>query len=239
MNECIIRSALGATAVAFALAQSSPASAAMVAAICDSATCLGGNSLIVTDNGAGDTIGALGAINFTTSFDGYTLNVNTSQSKPMIGSATAPQLDLNFAVTSNGSPTGSVFLFVSDTDFLTDGKFQMAMGGTNSGSSDTVGRAWGGTSNVTMDIANLFGLLAPLSGAAYSATANPTLGASVNPYSLTLGAEVTRFTSGTSTGDLNLNISAVPEPSTWAMLILGFCAIGFVGCRRKEVLRLV
>jgi hypothetical protein len=28
--------------------------------------------------------------------------------------------------------------------------------------------------------------------------------------------------------------SAVPEPSTWAMLILGFCGIGFMGYRRKS-----
>jgi hypothetical protein len=30
------------------------------------------------------------------------------------------------------------------------------------------------------------------------------------------------------------NISAVPEPSTWAMLILGFCGLGFMAYRRKQ-----
>ena len=29
-------------------------------------------------------------------------------------------------------------------------------------------------------------------------------------------------------------ISAVPEPATWAMLILGFVGVGFVACRRKK-----
>jgi hypothetical protein len=29
-------------------------------------------------------------------------------------------------------------------------------------------------------------------------------------------------------------ISAVPEPSTWAMMILGFCGIGFMAYRRKQ-----
>ena len=28
-------------------------------------------------------------------------------------------------------------------------------------------------------------------------------------------------------------VAPVPEPSTWAMIILGFCGIGFVGYRRK------
>ncbi|SHI13781.1 PEP-CTERM protein-sorting domain-containing protein [Bradyrhizobium erythrophlei] len=29
------------------------------------------------------------------------------------------------------------------------------------------------------------------------------------------------------------NVSAVPEPSTWAMMILGFAGLGFMACRRK------
>jgi len=29
-------------------------------------------------------------------------------------------------------------------------------------------------------------------------------------------------------------IAAVPEPSTWAMLIIGFCGLGFLARRRKN-----
>ena len=29
-------------------------------------------------------------------------------------------------------------------------------------------------------------------------------------------------------------ISAVPEPSTWAMMMLGFLGVGFMAYRRKE-----
>jgi hypothetical protein len=32
----------------------------------------------------------------------------------------------------------------------------------------------------------------------------------------------------------NVNISAVPEPSTWAMMILGFAGLGFMAYRRKQ-----
>jgi hypothetical protein len=32
----------------------------------------------------------------------------------------------------------------------------------------------------------------------------------------------------------NVSISAVPEPSTWAMMILGFIGVGFVAYRRKR-----
>ena len=43
--------------------------------------------MIVQDNAGGDSIGMTGAISFSTSAFGYTLEVNTSQSKPVIGSA--------------------------------------------------------------------------------------------------------------------------------------------------------
>jgi hypothetical protein len=32
----------------------------------------------------------------------------------------------------------------------------------------------------------------------------------------------------------NLSISIVPEPSTWAMMLLGFAALGFAGYRRAR-----
>lgn len=32
----------------------------------------------------------------------------------------------------------------------------------------------------------------------------------------------------------NFNVSAVPEPSTWAMMILGFCGLGFLTYRRRN-----
>jgi hypothetical protein len=38
---------------------------------------------------------------------------------------------------------------------------------------------------------------------------------------------------GTSGYGGNLAVAAVPEPSTWAMLLLGFCGIGLMAYRRK------
>src|SRR5260370_27617328 len=34
--------------------------------------------------------------------------------------------------------------------------------------------------------------------------------------------------------DFTLQTSAVPEPSTWAMMILGFMGVGFMAYRRKS-----
>jgi hypothetical protein len=40
---------------------------------------------------------------------------------------------------------------------------------------------------------------------------------------------------GTSTDSSStITIAAVPEPSTWAMMILGFAGVGFLAYRRKD-----
>jgi hypothetical protein len=49
-----------------------------------------------------------------------------------------------------------------------------------------------------------------------------------------MGVTISRQTAGTSTGDLNLQISPVPEPSTWVLMLMGPALIGFVAQRRRR-----
>jgi hypothetical protein len=37
-----------------------------------------------------------------------------------------------------------------------------------------------------------------------------------------------------NTGPVDAGIPAVPEPSTWAMMLLGFAGMGFMAHRRKS-----
>jgi hypothetical protein len=50
--------------------------------------------------------------------------------------------------------------------------------------------------------------------------------------------EVVIATNGTNPlfliDNTQINVFAVPEPSTWAMMILGFCGLGFMAYRRKQ-----
>ena len=36
-----------------------------------------------------------------------------------------------------------------------------------------------------------------------------------------------------NTGFTNISVAGVPEPSTWAMIVLGFAGVGFMAYRRK------
>ena len=230
------RSLIGAAALTLATVASSPAHAVFLATICNDLACSGGDDVIVQDNAAGDTIGALGGISFSTSAFGYSLLVNTSQSKPMLGSAAAPQLDLTFAATTSPAGGGNVFLYASDTDFVSSDSFLLAVGGTNSGGSGTVtGRAWGGTSNTALQFsgANLIGTSGAQSGVAFSTSVSGSFSSAVNPYSLTIGVAVNRTTAGTSTGDLNLQVTPIPEPETYALMLAGLGLLGAVARRRK------
>jgi hypothetical protein len=234
MNQIFERSFIAAATFVCALGASSPAHAVFVATICNDIQCLGGDDVMVQDNTALDNIAMAGAISFSTSAFGYTILVNTSQSKPVVGSATAPQLDLTFAATSAGA-AGNVFLYVSDTDFVSSGAFNFTIGGTNSGIDGSVtGRAWGGTSNTALQFsgANLISALGPFTTTAYSGNTAGSFSAAANPYSLTIGTQISRTAQGTSTGDLNLQVSAVPEPSTWALMLMGPVLIGFAARRR-------
>jgi hypothetical protein len=237
MDKTLARLSIAVSALVCMLAVSLPANAIFVARICNDLGCAGGDDLVIQDNMAGDTIASLGAISFSTAAFGYSLLVNTSQSKPMLGSASAPQLDLTFSATNNGA-AGNVFLYASDTDFvLSNATFSLTLGGTNSGGSGSVqGRAWGGTSNTEFQFsgANLLASIGPLTTAAFSGSATGPFSPTANPYSLTIGTTVSRATAGTSTGDLNLQISPIPEPSTWALMLMGPALIAFVMRRRTR-----
>ena len=226
-----LRYALGGTSLFAALAGvSTPASAVFVAAVCQDLTCTTA-PIIITDNGAGDTIPVPGAINFSMAAFGYSLLVNTSQSKPVIGSPLAPQLDLTFTATG----IGTIFLYAGDTDFTADpASFLLSLAQTSSGGSGAVtGRAWGGTTNNALTFSPLIGAIGPLTGAASSGMLAGTYDPTVSPYSLGIGVQIVRTTAGTTTGDLNFS-AAVPEPATWGMMLLGFAGIGMALRRTRK-----
>ena len=72
------------------------------------------------------------------------------------------------------------------------------------------------------------------SGAAASGTTTGSFSSAVSPYSLTIGVAISRSSAGTSTGDLNFQVTPIPEPETYALMMAGLGALGFVARRRQR-----
>ena len=228
-----------ALAAVMLVSSTSRADAALIAYICDDAACLGGNDVIVTDQGAGDNFpgsAIVGQINAgALNFGGFSIVTNVSQSKPLIGSASVPQLDLTFSAVTNDSALHTIYLYASDTDFTGRGPFGLTLGGTQTPSGDSntiVGRAYGGNSNTNLDLTNLLVTTGPSGATPFGLSANGSTAGAANPFGLTIGVQITRGSAGTTTGDLNLSTASAPEPAAMMLLGSGLLGIGFVRRRR-------
>lgn len=95
----------------------------------------GVNSVVITDQGLNDLDGLQGSIVFAGALGNYFINVTTGVTKPILGSAEVPRLDLN-SINVSG-PAGSVLTIrFTETDFLTpsgSADIFSAIGGTTAG----------------------------------------------------------------------------------------------------------
>jgi hypothetical protein len=218
---------VGLIAFGLTVGASSRAEAALIAYVCNDADCVGGDDQIVTDIDVNGVVTVLG------SFFGWELVLNNSVSKPLLGSADAPQMDITFALITTDTAS-ALWLYATDTDFTGVVNLALDIGGTIFNSTLTAA-AYGGDSNDPLDLLPVLISLGPFSAPpiAYSggATGGP-VGNIVNPYSLTIGVAVPATTSAASiTGDLSL--SSIPEPTAALLLGLALTAGGWVARRRR------
>lgn len=227
--------AVGCTALALALTagMSTQARASFEAYICDAVNCSGVANvdyIIVTDNGVGDANATLGIITASFAFGTLTGLVNTSFSKPIIGSPADPILDMTFSV----SGTGIVYMYASDNGFTGVGTIT---GGVDGNSTDTAMVEIGifGANNNVDPVSggtpgNFLCTSPTVTGSPFHAGCTTgVVGSPTNPYQLTIGLFVDNVTPGLTTGDYNARI---PEPATLALLGLGLAGLGFA--RRKQ-----
>ena len=221
---------------------STSAEAALISYICDDPLCTGGGDTIVTDQGVGDNFpgsAVVGQVNSgALNVGGFTIATNITKSKPLIGSAASPQLELTFQATTSDSSTHTIYLYSSDTGFSNDGPFTLTLGGTQpTGSGNSVqGSLWGGTTNTNFNLANLIATTGAVGGSPFAVIATGGLdatGDSNGEYGLTLGISITRDSPGTTGGGLNGSLTAVPLPAAAWLLCSGLAGLGAMARRRR------
>jgi VPDSG-CTERM motif len=212
---------------AFVLVSAARSEAALIVYVCDDANCSGGANFTIADNSAADTDPDLGQVSIQQPGFTGTLTANT---KPALGSATAPALNLTYTL-------GPAAFTAFPTPFLFAAEDGFTAGGTATFQANATFLS-GGT-------ASLFsgpGTFIPVpavptlncpSIAAPGCTMMGPVGA-VTPYYLALRVGPTPNATGFASGDASVQVAAasVPDGGSTAAL-LGSVLVGFGLLRRR------
>ena len=159
----------------------------------------GTNTITVTDGGVNDASSMLGVVVFNGTIGIWDINVSTGLSKPILGSANQPEMDLNSINHSTGA--GTLRITFTDTGFtLPGGTVTAAIGGTQNGGLATI-------QYQTFQNANLLTSIGTVSGTPYASSAYGFLnGQFEGSYSLSQVVTITHTATGTTSFDASLSV---------------------------------
>jgi hypothetical protein len=197
----------------------------------------GATTVTIVDNGAGDTNGAAGTINYSNSnFGGWNISIASGTSHSP--SLTPFGLDVaSLTATCTGGPctTNALDITFSDINFSVPvgvGGFQTTFSTTQTGTGTAAESAYFSNSNAIFAPTTLIGTVGPFSTSSVGSAHGGAIAAVPN-YSLTLAQVFTDTTGGAVSFSVDGNITAVPEPS--AIMLFGAVLFGsFALLRRRK-----
>ena len=183
----------------------------------------------MTDNGAGDTDSTVGLISFSGAIGAFQTNIAIGSSKPLIGSASAPHMDLFSVTITSPLAGGTLILSLTDTGFTGSGpaQFLTLVGGTLG-----IGASVGIESFINGATLTNLGQFGP--GGAFSSTASGIANLS-SPFSMGITATlVATANSAAQISSFDAEVK-IPEPATLAIFGTGLVFLGFAVRRRRKV----
>lgn len=191
----------------------------------------GAHTVTCADNTACDGSAETGNLTLANqSIGGYLFNLTIGVSKPLIGAADQPQLQLtDLSLTPFGSASGPLSVFISDSGFTGPTgptPYQFAAAGTAT-AADVWFRAYADMGNSLFGTGSLMGELGPLSGPSFSGTRPVSWAGPTSPYAITLAAQINPLGSGLSLTSVSAQLTPVPLPA--AGMLFGIGLIGLLG----------
>ena len=179
--------------------------------------------LIISDNIGPDSSALLGHVNYANpTFFGWNIFVSSGVTKPIVGSATTPQLDLNWQVSRGAGASATLSISFSDNDFILASPrlVQVASGGTlgNAGAPSVNVRSWYDLGNTTLAETTLLTSHLFSGQGGYSGNDNGGPVPADPSVAFTVRIDVTLPLNGIASGDVDFQSSPVPE--TGSMLTL-------------------